>query len=125
MLKCDKCGDPQYRVRMIVDVYDAEKYGLEKGQQIGTDCQCRRDVAPRNSVESPYKGLVLEHVVPGQKIEVNSLRDVTRMEQEHNVVHAVTSYGENYIPPDQKTHTFDNGLYRSMRERGIQRRYRG
>jgi len=105
MQQCSYCQRPQYRLRWI------------NGQGVGTDCGCVGVDHSGDSVHSPYEGLVLKHALPNQEVAVNSLRDVTRFEQQTGLVHAVTSYGENYIPPDQKTHTFQNGLYSSLRDR--------
>src|SRR5262249_35835264 len=88
------------------------------GKGIGTDCGCLGVDRSGQSVHSPYEALVLEHVAPNQKVAVNSLRDAAAMEQKYGVVHAVTSYGENYQQPDQKPITFRD-VYRPLRERGI------
>jgi hypothetical protein len=61
--------------------------------------------------------LVLKHALPGKEVEINSLRDVSKFEQETGLIHAVTSFSENYIPPDQKPHTFGNDLYTNLRDR--------
>lgn len=105
MQVCSFCQKPQYRLRWI------------NGQGVGTDCGCVGVDHSGDSVHSPYEGLVLKHAVPGKEIPVNSLKDVTRFEQETGLIHACTSFGENYVPPAQKQHTFQSGLYSSLRER--------
>ena len=105
--RCDSCGEIQYRRTLR-----GEKF-------IGTDCGCLRLVNGRNSVNDPYSGLTLEHVLDesGKPIVVNSLRDISKAEDKYHFVHAVTSYSENYIQPDQKSHTFESGLYEKMMDR--------
>jgi hypothetical protein len=107
MQLCAHCNKPQYRLRWV------------NGQGVGTDCGCIGRDHSGDSVHSPYEGLILKHALPNTEVPINSLRDITRFEQDHNVVHAVTSYGENYIPPDQKAPTFSTGVYTSLRDRGI------
>lgn len=105
MQVCAICSAPQYRL------------SWRDGKGIGTDCGCIGKDHSGDSVHSPYEGLVLEHAIPGEKIQINSLRDVAKFEQQTGLVHAVTSYGENYVPPNQKNHTFGTGLYSNLRDR--------
>jgi hypothetical protein len=104
---CENCGTLQYRRTLRGDKF------------IGTDCGCLHMANGRNSVNDPYSGLVLEHALDekGQPIKVNSLRDMSKAEAQYGFIHAVTSYGENYIQPDQKSHTFESGLYEKMMDR--------
>jgi len=107
MQVCDRCQVPQYR------------RALRGKEWIGTDCGCLGKDHSADNVNSPYQGLVLEHAHDenGRPIVVNSLRDMSKAEEKYHFVHAVTSYGENYIPPDQKANTFDSGLYKNIRDR--------
>jgi hypothetical protein len=111
MQKCGKCGTPQHKCR-IVDYRTLEKIGL--------DCGCSAYDHSADNVNSPYLGLVLEHVrdEKGKPVRVDSLRQMSEVEKKYNVVHAVTSYGENYHPPEKRQPTFKD-LYRPMRERGL------
>lgn len=107
MQHCQKCNKPQYRLRW------------DKGVGVGTDCGCTLVDHSADSVNSPYFELTLDHVFDekGNKVRVDSLRQMSKVEERYGVIHACTSYSENYIQPDQKQHTFQSGLYRGIAER--------
>jgi hypothetical protein len=93
--RCANCGEIQYRLLW------------RDGKGIGTDCGCLRLVNGRNSVQDPYAGLVLEHVKgeDGKPLRFENLRQLSRWERDSGQIHAVTSFGENYIPSDWQAPT--------------------
>jgi hypothetical protein len=108
---CEGCGETVYRTRFI----------LSQKKFLGVDCGCiGRERIPRSTI-NPFD-IVLEHAVPGQKLHVHNIRELSAAEKTFGFQSVVlNSDAQNFNDPPQQRKLEVSDFYRPKFSRNGER----